>query len=55
MYFMYGIMARNCGVGFIFKATQSRDRHVLNVRNIGDVTAFKYNTKLRATESDVKQ
>jgi len=41
MYFIYGVIARDCGVVCIFKETQSRDRHVLFVRNIGDAGAFK--------------
>jgi len=52
---MYGIMARDCGAVHIFKATQSRDKHVFNVRKIGDVTTCKYISKHRARESDMKQ
>jgi hypothetical protein len=52
---MYGIMARDCGVFRIFKGTQSRDRHVLNVGNIEVVVTLKYISKHRARESDMKQ
>jgi len=55
MYFIYGIMARDCVVVRIFKATKSRDKHVLNVRNIGDMATFKYISKHRARGSDMKQ
>jgi hypothetical protein len=52
---MYGIMAKDCGVVRNFKRTQSRERRVLNVRNIGDVAAFKYISKHRARDNDMKQ
>lgn len=48
-------MARDCVVVRIFKATKSRDKHVLNVRNIGDMATFKYISKHRARGSDMKQ